>query len=191
MDFKDYLKILAFKDGSDLYLSTGAQPRVKFNGVLKLLEKEPLPSGRVKEIAYSIMSPAQIREFEEKLEMNLAVFEPRIGRFRVNVFRQRNEIAGLKEVMEKSENLGMQTMDSVLFELYRDGRISLDEAIRNADSPNNLRLKISLMESGKKSEASLDLSLMEEKPAEPAEEKKETPAGKPQIAPGGINLTLQ
>ncbi len=45
MTFQDYLKILAFKDGSDLYLSTGAPPSTKFSGALKALEKESLPPG--------------------------------------------------------------------------------------------------------------------------------------------------
>jgi len=49
--------------------------------------------------------------------------------------------------MEKSENLGMQTFDSALYHLYKDGRISLDEAVANADSANNLRLRIKLAES--------------------------------------------
>ncbi|HEY0634070.1 MAG TPA: type IV pili twitching motility protein PilT, partial [Gammaproteobacteria bacterium] len=39
MEFKDYLRILAAKDGSDLYLSTGAPPCAKFHGILKPLEK--------------------------------------------------------------------------------------------------------------------------------------------------------
>jgi twitching motility protein PilU len=49
--------------------------------------------------------------------------------------------------MEKSENIGMKTFDSALFDLYRAGKISLEEALKNADSENNLRLKISLAES--------------------------------------------
>jgi twitching motility protein PilU len=56
----------------------------------------------------------------------------------------RGEFESIKEIMEKSENLGMQTFDTALFKLYREGRISLDEALRNADSANNLRLKIKL-----------------------------------------------
>ena len=43
MKVKPYLKILAEKDGSDLYLSTGAPPSAKFNGVLKPLSKTPAP----------------------------------------------------------------------------------------------------------------------------------------------------
>jgi len=56
----------------------------------------------------------------------------------------RGEIHLIKEVMEKSTNLGMQTFDQSLEDLYFDGVISLKEALRNADSKNNLRLKISL-----------------------------------------------
>ena len=48
--------------------------------------------------------------------------------------------------MTKSENLGMQTFDAALYKLYKAGKISLEEALRNADSQNNLRLRISLEE---------------------------------------------
>lgn len=93
MEFIDYLKILAAKDGSDLYLSTGAPPCAKFHGTLKALDKEPFPPGVVKEIAYQVMSEEQIAEFEKKPEMNLAISESGIGRFRINIFKQRNEVA--------------------------------------------------------------------------------------------------
>lgn len=91
--FKNYLKILASKDGSDLYLSTGAPPAAKFHGQLKALAKEPMVPGQVKQIAYEIMDDEQIASFEQKPEMNLAISEPGVGRFRVNIFKQRNEIA--------------------------------------------------------------------------------------------------
>ncbi len=92
MEFSDYLRALAERDGSDLYLSTGAYPSAKFQGELTPLEDTPLPNGRVKEIAYSIMDAEQRAEFERKPEMNLAISEPGVGRFRVNIFKQRNEI---------------------------------------------------------------------------------------------------
>ena len=50
----------------------------------------------------------------------------------------------VKEVMSKSEAQGMQTFDSALYSLYSGGLISMDEALKNADSKNNLRLKITL-----------------------------------------------
>jgi twitching motility protein PilU len=54
------------------------------------------------------------------------------------------EIAGIKDVMKKSRELGMQTFDQALFELYESGRIGYEDALRNADSVNDLRLNIKL-----------------------------------------------
>jgi twitching motility protein PilU len=54
----------------------------------------------------------------------------------------------IKPIMTKSRELGMQTFDQALFDLYREGRISYEEALRNADSSNELRLQIKLAEGG-------------------------------------------
>jgi twitching motility protein PilU len=56
----------------------------------------------------------------------------------------RGEVAAIKEVMAKSNRLGMQTFDQALFDLFEDGAISYEEAMRNADSQNELRLRIKL-----------------------------------------------
>ena len=93
MEFKDYLKILVMKDGSDLYLAAGAPPSAKFHGSLKALEQKSLTGQDVKDIAYEIMDEGQIAEFETKPEMNLALSLSGIGRFRVNIFKQRNHIS--------------------------------------------------------------------------------------------------
>jgi twitching motility protein PilU len=50
----------------------------------------------------------------------------------------------IKEIMKKSRELGMQTFDQALFDLYEEGRISYEDALRNADSVNDLRLAIKL-----------------------------------------------
>ena len=92
-EFDDYLKILAKNDGSDLYLSTGAPPCTKFHGTLKPIDRTPLAPGAIKAIAYQIMDDEQVSEFEQELEMNLAYSIRSVGRFRVNIFRQRNEIS--------------------------------------------------------------------------------------------------
>ena len=111
MELKDYLLLLARRDGSDIYLSTGAPPCAKFQGVLRALDKEPLPHGRVKEIAYSILDKAQIEEFEKTLEMNLAISEPNVGRFRVNIFKQRGEVSmvirNIKTDLPNVKDLGL------------------------------------------------------------------------------------
>jgi len=88
-----YLKVLAEKDGSDLYLSTGALPSAKFNGVMTPLSKKAAPPGWVRSLAMEIMSEEQQAEFESKPEMNLAISESGVGRFRVNIFKQRNEMS--------------------------------------------------------------------------------------------------
>jgi len=93
MGFDDYLKILAKHDGSDLYLSTGAPPCAKFHGTLKPIDRTPLAPGEIKDIAWSIMDEEQRAEFDQELEMNLAYSIPKVGRFRINIFRQRNEIS--------------------------------------------------------------------------------------------------
>ncbi|WP_026377448.1 PilT/PilU family type 4a pilus ATPase [Aestuariibacter salexigens] len=57
---------------------------------------------------------------------------------------QRNEIGSLKDAMKKGKEAGMQTFDMALYDLYKEGRIELDQALHHADSPNDLRLMIKL-----------------------------------------------
>jgi len=80
----------------------------------------------------------------------------------------------IKEIMQKSRELGMCTFDQALYELYNKGHISYDEAIRNADSANGLRLQIKLSgdrreegEAGAGKSASLSM-MLEEEPQDPA-----------------------
>lgn len=111
MSIKKYLQVLAEFDGSDLYLSSGAVPTGKFQGNLKPLSKEPLKPGEVASMVESIMDDEQKAEFEHELELNIAVSLPGIGRFRINLFRQRNEVSVVARniVMEipKFEDLGL------------------------------------------------------------------------------------
>ncbi|MGR8933713.1 MAG: PilT/PilU family type 4a pilus ATPase [Gammaproteobacteria bacterium] len=111
MEFKDYLKLLAGKDGSDLYLMTNAPPAAKFQGMLRPLEATLLTKERVKEIAYSLMDQEQREQFEHIPEMNLALSEPGIGRFRINIFKQRNSVAlvirNIKTEIPNADTLGL------------------------------------------------------------------------------------
>ncbi len=111
MEFKDYLKILVQNDGSDLYLTTGAPPAAKFQGTLKPLENNKLSDVRLKEIAYSLMDQDQQKAFEHLPELNLAISEPGIGRFRINIFKQRNTFAlvirNIKVDIPNADKLGL------------------------------------------------------------------------------------
>ena len=106
-----YLTILAQKDGSDLYLSTGAPPCAKFQGQLKPLSQTPYKSGDIEKIANAIMDAEQREVFLHELEMNLAISIPQVGRFRINIFKQRNEISivarNIKADIPQFANLGL------------------------------------------------------------------------------------
>ena len=93
MRITEWLKTLSTKGGSDLYLTTGAPPCAKFEGQLKPIASEILKPGEVKEIAYEVMDSTQQEDFEQELEMNLATSISGYGRFRINIFMQRNEVS--------------------------------------------------------------------------------------------------
>ena len=73
-----------------------------------------------------------------------AAVEVLLGTKTIEQLILKGEFENIKEIMEKSERLGMQTFDAALYKLYKEGRINMDEALRNADSANNLRLRIKL-----------------------------------------------
>jgi twitching motility protein PilU len=93
MEIDALLSILSNKNGSDLFLSTGAPPSARFDGVLTALSERPFKNGETAAIAASLMDAEQRREFDRDLEMNLAISRAGIGRFRVNIFKQRNDIS--------------------------------------------------------------------------------------------------
>jgi twitching motility protein PilU len=76
-----------------------------------------------------------------------AAFEILLGTPRVCDLVKQGKVDEIKEVIDRSEEQGMQTFDSALYTLFRQGRISEEEALKNADSRNNLRLKIQLSDS--------------------------------------------
>jgi pilus retraction protein PilT len=109
MEIDALLRLLASQNGSDLYLSTGAPPSARFEGVLKPLADQPFKPGEVAAIAASIMDAEQRLEFDRELEMNLAISLAGIGRFRVNIFKQRNDVSivarNIKLDIPRFENL--------------------------------------------------------------------------------------
>jgi len=111
MEISDYLKLMVKYEASDLYFTVGAPVSAKIHGILKPLEKTTLPAGRVKALAYEMMNEDQVAQFELKPEMNLAHSLPGIGRFRVNVFKQRNQAAmvirHIKTQIPSAQELGL------------------------------------------------------------------------------------
>lgn len=91
ISFEDALKALSEREGSDLYYSTGAPPSAKIFGKLEPLSDEIMKPGEIDVLAQDIMDDAQKEKFAEVPEMNLAISRSGLGRYRVNIFKQRNQ----------------------------------------------------------------------------------------------------
>ena len=121
MELSEYLKMMVQYEASDLYLTTGAPPSIKIHGVIKALAREPIPPNRVRDIANNIMDADQRTEFEQKLEMNMAVSQAGLGRFRANIFRQRSQVAmvirHIKTDIPSMEELNLpETLKNIVME---------------------------------------------------------------------------
>ncbi|WP_455200202.1 PilT/PilU family type 4a pilus ATPase [Kaarinaea lacus] len=108
------LKEMINNRASDLFLSTGSAPIFRINGKLRPVNIPPLASGRTEQMAQLIMQKDQIASFDENPEANIGCTIPGIGRFRFNVFKQRNEIAMVVRAVPSSvpdfETLGIPSM---------------------------------------------------------------------------------
>ena len=92
-DLTPYLQMMAQKNASDLFFTVGAPPNIKIDGETMPLKQATLGAEQVRDLAYSIMTEKQQKEFEATMEMNLAIGLPKTGRYRVNVYRQRGDVA--------------------------------------------------------------------------------------------------
>jgi len=93
MDLSQFFRLMADKRASDLFFSAGAPVYIKIEGEIRPVNQQVLDHSIVKAIAYGLMTPEQIASFEATMEMNFGLSVPNVGRFRVNVFRQRGSVA--------------------------------------------------------------------------------------------------
>lgn len=93
MDLTQLFKFMADKQASDMYMSANSPVLMKIEGETIPINNQILSGEMVKKIAYSLMSEASIKIFEETLELNFGHGVPNIGKFRINVFRQRGSVA--------------------------------------------------------------------------------------------------
>jgi len=110
---ENFLMLMVECDASDIFLSVGARPNLKIEGKTMATDDAKLDSEALREMAYSIMDQEQQTTFENEMELNLALDLPDIGRFRVNIYRQRGEIAmvarHVKKIIPSIEELGLPT----------------------------------------------------------------------------------
>jgi twitching motility protein PilT len=88
-EFQSWLALLVEREGSDLHLKVGAPPKIRESGRLAPLDRSPLTPQECDEVAMATIPPDRRARFDEAGEVDFAYSLPRVGRFRVNVFRQR------------------------------------------------------------------------------------------------------
>jgi twitching motility protein PilU len=117
MTVKELLGLMAQSNSSDLYLTVDSPPMFKTEGIIKPYGNSSLNAHQPEEIANSLMNERQKAIFAETFEMNLALYYPDIGRFRVNIYRQKSYV-GLVFRMIKME---IETLDDLgLPEILKD-----------------------------------------------------------------------
>ena len=117
------LQLAADKQASDLFFSVGAPVNIKIDGIAMPVNAQVLDDEIIRRIAYEMMSPKQIAEFEAKMEMNFSFRANGTGNFRVNIFRQRGDIAiVIRHVKGKIDNVENLHLPSVLKELIMEKR---------------------------------------------------------------------
>jgi twitching motility protein PilU len=87
------LKLMAEKQASDLFISAGTPMCIKIQGTIMPVNTDVMDGPTVRKVAYELMSAEDQQEFEKTWEMNFSVPIPEVGRFRVNVFKQRGNVA--------------------------------------------------------------------------------------------------
>jgi twitching motility protein PilU len=92
MNIRDILKVMVERNASDIYLTEGLPPMYRVEGVTQPVGAAPFTNEMLEALANDVMRDKQKKEFEESNEMNLALFYPDMGRFRVNIFRQRGNV---------------------------------------------------------------------------------------------------
>jgi len=124
MDITPYLQLLRDKQGSDLFFTVGSPVKVKIEGTMNSVGKTQLTGEVVRAAAYGIMNEKQIASFEETMECDFAIALPDMSaRFRVNVFRQRGEVAMvLRRIPAEIPTIGELGLPDILGDLIMHKR---------------------------------------------------------------------
>ncbi len=118
MEFDQLLKLMVHKNASDLFITAGIPPSMKVNGQIAPVAKASLTPDQAKQVVYSIMNDDQRETFESTRECNFALSRSGIGRFRVNVFQQRNQVGMvLRKIETKIPTFDDLSLPPILAEL--------------------------------------------------------------------------
>ncbi|RLA27062.1 MAG: type IV pili twitching motility protein PilT, partial [Gammaproteobacteria bacterium] len=93
MNVKPLFKLMVEKKASDLFFAPFAPAKIKIDGKIMPVNKLEMTPKMVKQAAFELMNEDQLDRFARELELDFAISEPGLGRFRVNVFQQRGNVA--------------------------------------------------------------------------------------------------
>src|SRR3989454_3542065 len=123
MTLPELLKKTVELDGSDLHLTTNTPPQVRVHGHLQRLEGADLTPAETKQLAYSVLTDAQKKRFEEHLELDFSFGLKGLARFRCNMFNQRGAVGAvyrlIPEKIRSFQELGLPTVLANLAERPR------------------------------------------------------------------------
>jgi len=98
-EFNGWLSVLVQRNGSDLHVKVGTSPKMRHSGALLPLDREPLSHDEMEAIGTAIVPPERVERFEAVGEVDFAYSLPGVGRFRVNVFRQRGSVSAVSRTL--------------------------------------------------------------------------------------------
>src|SRR5687767_3616034 len=119
----DLLRTLVEQGGSDLHITTGTPPQIRVHGHLQRLDGGELTPSETKQLAYSVLTDAQKKRFEETKELDYSFGIKGIARFRCNMFNQRGAVGAVYRVIPEKirtfQELGLPPVLSTLAERPR------------------------------------------------------------------------
>lgn len=122
-DLHALLRMMVECSASDLYLTTGAPPHVKVDGGVQALPLSALQPGQTQQLVHAVMPPKARTDFERDLECNFSYAPHDIGRFRINVYRQRHEVGLVARAVHSDipsqDSLGLPESVRALAQLLR------------------------------------------------------------------------
>lgn len=117
MEIKDLLQEMVRLDASDIYITVGLPPVFRKEGSNIPVGPDILTAEDTRTLAESVMSEKQKADFNENMEMNLALYYPLLGRFRVNIFFQQRNIG----IVIRQIKINIQTIDDLLLpQVFKD-----------------------------------------------------------------------
>src|SRR5690606_32580970 len=127
LNTKPLFKLMVEKRASDLFFTSNAPIKIKIEGQILPVNKQVLSPETVRQTALALMTPEQREYFARELELDFAISEPGLGRFRVNVFMQRGYPAMVMRYitadMPRIEALGLPEIMRDLIMLKRGLKI--------------------------------------------------------------------